>query len=215
MADLPAGPAYRIVTKRMVIRCWHPADAMLLKEALDASLDHLRPWMPWAHEEPEDIEKKINKLRTFRGRFDLGESFVYAVFNRDETQVLGGTGLHTRIGEGALEIGYWIRASHINKGLATESSASLTKVAFEVHKVDRVEIHCDLQNLRSAAVPRKLGFSHEATLRKRAPHPGENLRDVMIWTLFASDYPSSPSASAEIEAFDVIGRKILPVSSKQ
>jgi RimJ/RimL family protein N-acetyltransferase len=41
-----ADPPYRIETERMVLRCWDPADAGLLKEAIDASLDHLRPWMP-------------------------------------------------------------------------------------------------------------------------------------------------------------------------
>jgi hypothetical protein len=31
----------------------------------------------------------------------------------------------------------------------------------------------------------------------------------MIWTLFAEDYPHSPAASAELEAFDAAGRKII------
>ena len=35
------------------MRCWEPRDAPLLKEAVDSSLDHLRPWMPWAHDEPQ------------------------------------------------------------------------------------------------------------------------------------------------------------------
>lgn len=41
-----SAPAYRIVTPRLVIRCWNPPDAPLLKAAIDASLDHLRAWMP-------------------------------------------------------------------------------------------------------------------------------------------------------------------------
>lgn len=57
------GPAYRIHTARLVIRCWNPADAPLLKAAVDASLDHLRPWMPWAENEPQELDKKIDGLR--------------------------------------------------------------------------------------------------------------------------------------------------------
>src|SRR5262249_24384090 len=41
-------PPYRIVTERLVLRCWEPSDAAALKEAVDASIDHLLPWMPWA-----------------------------------------------------------------------------------------------------------------------------------------------------------------------
>jgi RimJ/RimL family protein N-acetyltransferase len=181
----------------------------MLKEAVDASLDHLRPWMPWAMEEPTDLQTKIGLLRRFRGNFDLGKDFIYAIFSRDESQVLGGTGLHTRQGGEAREIGYWIRYEHTNKGLATETAAALTRVAFEVSEVDRVEIHCDPENIRSAAVPRKLGFELEATLKRRTHTPDGTPRDSMIWTLFAADYPSNPTAAAELEAFDAIGRRIL------
>ena len=204
-----SGPAYRIHTRRLVLRCWEPADALLLKAAIDASLDHLRPWMPWAQHEPEELEAKIERLRRYRGNFDLDQDFVYGVFDRDETQVLGSSGLHTRVGKGAREIGYWIHADHVNQGLATETSAALTRVAFEVDVVGRVEIHCDPANKRSAAVPRKLGFMHEATLRKRKATGNGEPRDDMVWTLLVDEYPGSPASRAEMEAFDVLGRRIL------
>lgn len=211
MTAIPlSGPAYRIVASRTVIRCWQPADAVLLKEAVDASIEHLLPWMPWANDEPTDLTAKIARLRTFRGKFDLGQDFVYGIFDREETRVLGGTGLHTRLGAGAREIGYWIRADAINRGLATEVSAALTKVAFEVDHVRRVEIHCAPNNVRSAAVPAKLGYRHEATLRERVDRGGETPGDVMIWSIFADQYPASPAAAAEIVAFDAAGRQILP-----
>jgi RimJ/RimL family protein N-acetyltransferase len=203
-----AGPAYRIHTRRLVLRCWHPQDAPLLKAAIDTSLEHLRPWMVWAQYEPTDLHRKIEHLRRSRGAFDLGEDFPYGIFNREETRVLGSTGLHTRVGAGAREIGYWIHQDYINQGLATEATAALTKVAFAIDQVTRIEIHCDPNNVRSSAVPRKLGFCHEATLRQRIRTPDGQPRDTMIWTLLANEYPTSPAAAAEIEAFDVIGRSL-------
>jgi RimJ/RimL family protein N-acetyltransferase len=202
-------PAYRIHTQRLVVRCWNPGDAPLLSTAIAQSLEHLKAWMPWAHEEPKDLQQRMNWLRQARGKFDLGQDFTYGIFNLDETQVLGGTGLHTGIGKDALEIGYWIHVHHINQGLATEAAAALTKVAFTVNQVARVEIHCNPTNLRSAAVPRKLGFAHEAILRQRVENHEGRKRDSMIWSLFAEDYPSSKAAAAIIEAFDAMGQKIL------
>jgi len=202
-------PAYRVCTQRLVLRCWNPADAPLLKEAIDASLDHLRPWMPWANQEPTDLTVKMETLRHFRGNFDLGRDFVYGVFDPTETRVLGGTGLHTRVGPGALEIGYWIHAQHIKQGLATELSAALTRVAFEIHKVRRVEIHCDAANLRSAAVPRKLGYTLEATLRERIEGSDGQWHDSMIWTLLRDGYRNSPAATADLRAYDALGRRLL------
>jgi RimJ/RimL family protein N-acetyltransferase len=120
------GPPQRIETERLVIRCWDVADAALLKDAVDSSLDHLRLRMPWARNEPEDLNRKIERLRKWRADFDAGRDFFYGIFSRDETRVLGGSGLHTRRGPGILELGYWIRADSINQGLATETAAALS-----------------------------------------------------------------------------------------
>lgn len=203
------GPAYRIETRRLVLRCWSPVDALLLKQAIDENLDHLRPWMPWAAYEPQDVAVKIERIREWRGKFDLGQDFVYGVFDLEESRVLGGTGLHTRVGNDAREIGYWIHQDFINQGLATELSAALTRVAFDIDGVNRVEIHCDPDNARSAAVPRKLGYAHEATLRHRLQLNDGSYRDVMVWSLLRSDYPDTPAARAEIRAFDAANRLIL------
>ncbi|MBX3002270.1 MAG: GNAT family N-acetyltransferase [Caldilineaceae bacterium] len=201
-------PPYRIETTRTVIRCWNPTDAALVKDAIDNSLDHLREWMPWAMNEPVTLEAQAQKLRRFRSLFDQDKDYIYAIFNQDESLVLGGTGLHTRVGKGAFEIGYWIRASHINQGFATEISAALTRAAFELCSVARMEIHCDPHNVRSAAVPRKLGYTHEATLRQRTVTPTGDPRDTMIWALFADEFPPSPAASAQIRAYDLSGQEI-------
>ncbi|MBM3225997.1 MAG: GNAT family N-acetyltransferase [Candidatus Tectomicrobia bacterium] len=202
------GPAYRIHTSRLVLRCWEPSDAALLLAALTANLAHLRPWLPWAQHEPEPLDSKIDRLRQYRGAFDLGQDFIYGLFNPAETQVLGSSGLHTRVGAEAREIGYWVHQDVLNQGLATEAAAALTQVAFTIDQVARVEIHCDPANVRSLAVPRKLGFCHEATLRQRAQTSDGRPRDTMIWTLLAHEYPASPAASAVLEAFDVIGRPL-------
>lgn len=202
------GPAYRILTPRLLIRCWQPQDAARLKEAVDSSVEHLRRWLPWAANEPEPLERKLERIRRWRGDFDLNLDFIYGVFDLAEARVLGGTGLHNRVGPDAREIGYWVRADSTGKGIATEFSAALTRVAFEVDKVARVEIHVVVGNGASAAVPRKLSYIHEATLRR--PHPGGGaLYDTMVWTMFAEKYPGSPAASQPVEAYGFGGERLL------
>ena len=50
------GPAYRIHTRRLVLRYRNPEDAPALVAAIEANLEHLLPWMPWAKEKPLDLE---------------------------------------------------------------------------------------------------------------------------------------------------------------
>lgn len=202
------GPAYRIETERLVVRCWAPEDAPALQQALGENLEHLRPWMPWIDQEPELLDAKIERLRGFRGRFDLGQDFTYGIFDLDETRVLGGSGLHTRVGPGALEIGYWIHKDHINRGYATELVAAVTRIGFAVHDIDRLEIRVDPANLASAAVPRKLGYRHEVTRRRILPVRNDERRDLMIWTLLRDELAASPvlARTAGIRAFDAVGR---------
>jgi RimJ/RimL family protein N-acetyltransferase len=206
---LPTGPAYRIETARLVIRCWKPRDAPFLNAALRASWEHLGPWMPWARSERPTVANTASLLRRWRGEFDLDQDYVYAIFNRDETLALGSSGLHTRSGPGTREMGYWIHADHINRGYATEVAEALTKVAFEIDAVRLVEIRCLTNNVRSAAVPRKLGYTHEATLTQRIPTGDESFGDTMIWTMHADAYPDSRAARIELCAFDAMGQKLL------
>jgi RimJ/RimL family protein N-acetyltransferase len=203
-----SNPAYRIETKRLVVRCYNPSDASMLAESVTESLEHLRAWMPWVYNEPEPIEEKIQRLKIFRGNFDLGQNFTYGIFNPEGTKLLGGTGLHSRLGESELEIGYWIHKDYVNRGLVTESTAALIKVAFELIHIHRLEIHCDPGNSASAAVPRKLGFTHEGTLRAKTRFL-DGWSDSMIWGLLEAEYPDSPSAKAEIKAFDANGQQVL------
>jgi RimJ/RimL family protein N-acetyltransferase len=203
-----SNPAYRIETKRLVVRCYNPSDAPLLAQSVTESLEHLRPWMPWVYNEPEPMEEKVQRLKRFRGMFDLGQDYVYGIFNPENTKLIGGTGLHTRLGESELEIGYWIHKDYINQGLVTESTAALIKVAFELMLIHRIEIHCDPENFASAAIPRKLGFTHEGTLRAKTRFL-DDWSDSMIWGLLEADYPASPSSKAEINVFDANGQPVL------
>ena len=203
------GPAYRIESERLVIRCYNPKDALLLQKSIQESVEHLRPWLPWVKTEPEELKVKIERLRMFRAKFDLSENYIYGVFDPNETELIGGTGLHPRVGSNAFEIGYWVNVNHINKGYATEFSAALTKVAFEIENVNRMEIHCDPGNNSSAAIPKKLGYVYEATLRGRTETIEGEPSDSMIWSILREEYLKSPAAKANIIAYDAMGNLII------
>src|SRR5262249_44988740 len=201
------GPAYRIETPRLLLRCWDPRDARALSEAIQANHAHIGKWLPWVREEPNGVAEKLEWIRKKRGMFDLGQDFAYAVFDRGETNLLGGLGLTFRLGPEAREIGYWLRLDECGHGYITEGAAALTRVAFEIDKVQRAEIHCEPTNTKSSAVAARLNFRLDGTLRKRFQDP-QGAKDRQIWSLFADEYPGSPASSAEMRAFNAAGEAI-------
>ena len=207
---------YRIeVEAGPVIRCWDPRDAPLLKDAIDSSLEHLRRWMPWAYDEPQGLDEKAALLRHFRGRFDLAQDFVFGIFSSDESEVLGGTGLHTRVGEGAFEIGYWVRADRLGRGIATTAAAALTRVGIALGGADRVEIHVDPENDVSCRIPRRLGYQEEGILRRRLPgSPGSPRRDAVVFSLLAEDLAASPAVLVPLIAFDCRGLRVAELEAR-
>ena len=58
--------------------------------------------------------------------------------------------------------------------------AALTPVALELSATRRVEIHCDVANTASAAIPRKLGYRLDRVEAHEREAPGERGRR-MIW----------------------------------
>ena len=196
---------YRIETDRLVLRCWNPQDAPRLREAIDGSDSHLRPWMPWMDHEPRSIGEVAKTLQRFRSDFDRGRDFVYAILDRTEENVLGSSALHPRVRSGGMEIGYWIRSSDIRRGLASEAAGALVRIGFEHLGLDRIEIHVEPSNLASIGVPRRLGFTREAVLRRRLEMPGGRRGDAEIWTLFSSEHHERPAAEIPMRAFDAAG----------
>jgi RimJ/RimL family protein N-acetyltransferase len=204
-------PPYRIETERLVIRCYEPEDAPLLKAAVDSSIEHLLPWMPWARFEPQSVEDKVELCRMFRGQFDLDQNYIYGIFSVDETEQLGGSGFHKRANEGSLEIGYWVAAAAIGRGIATEVAAVQTRAGFELAGLDRIDIQVDPANERSLAIPRRLGFTEEGTLRRRLEaHEKGPRRDSVVFTMLREELAGSPCLQYAYTAYDAVGSPLEP-----
>ena len=92
-----------------------------------------------------------------------------------------GTGLHDRLGGGGLEIGYWLAPAATGRGLMTRIAGHLTDLALAFDGIERVEIHCDAANSKSAAIPERLGYRLDRIIDSDRPQaPGDTGRD-MIW----------------------------------
>jgi RimJ/RimL family protein N-acetyltransferase len=169
---LEAGP---IVLRRQAV-----ADAPAVTAAVRDSLEHLRPWMPWASPEAATLGAQVRRLRELTGQWKRGTDFSYSMLAPEDDAVRGVIGLHRRIGPGAIEIGYWVHVAYGGQGYASAAARAMTAAAEALPDVERVEIHTDQANVRSAAIPPKLGYRLDRVDVRIPQAPGETGR-LQIW----------------------------------
>ena len=170
-------------TERLIIRAPKPGDGQAVNAAVIESLEHLKPWMPWAQTTPTPAESE-ELVRRGAVRWQLREDLWMLLFRKSDGLYIGGSGLH-RIDWSvpSFEIGYWVRQRLEGQGYVSEAVQAITHFAFSVLSAERVGIRCDARNARSAAVARRAGYVLEGTLRHNSRTPDGTLRDTLLFSM--------------------------------
>jgi RimJ/RimL family protein N-acetyltransferase len=197
----PASPPERVAAGPLVLRRLHADDAGAIAVAVGANLEHLRPWMPWATPEAADLRSQLVRVAEADELWESGTAFVYVMIaarspgpdvlgtvKDPDGEFVGTIGLHRRLADDAVEIGYWTVAARTRRGYATAAARALTQVALALPGTRQVEIHCDEANTASAGVPRKLGYRLDRVDKHEKEAPGERGRR-MIWVWDRAEGP--------------------------
>jgi RimJ/RimL family protein N-acetyltransferase len=185
-------PPDRIDVDGLAIRRWGADDIAMRLGAITASGDHLRRWLPWASE-PQLREDQEAYQRQSEREWESGEAFSYGIFSAEGDLLLGGVGLHARVGMGALEIGYWAHVDHTGRRIVSRAVAAVTEAALNVDGVQHVEIHCDESNTASAAIPRRLGYQLART-ESRTPRTPSETGHWIIWIMTRAQFDAQARA---------------------
>lgn len=175
-------------TERLLIRSAHPGDGMMLYEAVSESIQHLKPWMPWAHQQvTPEIEEGI--VRRMHADFLKREDLPLFILRKEDNAFIGGSGLHRfDWNVPRFEIGYWVRANQQGKGYITEAVWGITNFAFDILFAERIEIHTDDRNERSWRVAERLRFPLEGIHRRDARDSQNQLRDTRVYALIRDEW---------------------------
>lgn len=132
--------------------------------AVDSQRSYLRQWLPWVdgYQSVEDAKKYIresmahNSTGTRLITFVLaGEQLAGSVsvvnFNKDNK---------------SCEIGYWLHHELQGQGIMTKACACLINHLFKAKDLNRIEMKIASGNVKSQAIPLRLNFQREGTLRQ-------------------------------------------------
>ncbi len=169
-----------------------PLDLVSDVEPLFKALDHDSVW---AHVfgRPGDPQAFVEvwRKRMADGFFPWVLRLLRPVGGRPAGDVVGTSSyLEVRAAHSGLEVGgtqytpdVW--ASAVNP----EAKLLLFGHAFEVLGAARVQLKCDARNVRSQQAIARLGARHEGTLRKHAVRQDGTLRDSVVFSVLAEEWP--------------------------
>ena len=124
---------------------------------------YLREWLPWV-DNSRSIEDVKIFIESVKNQMVLKTGFQMGIWY--EGLLVGMIGFH-KIDwvNKSTSIGYWLGQNHMGKGIMTKSTKTLVNHAFINLNLNRVEIRCAENNIKSRAIPERLGFTIEGLAR--------------------------------------------------
>ncbi len=173
------------IDKGLVLRLLEPRHAQTLFELVGQNRKHLGYWFPWV-EETKTVADSEAFIRLQLEKFIKDNGFQLGIWLDGE--LAGVTGLNYILQEfRCTEIGYWLGAEFEGRGVMTKACRYLCGYLFEELNLNRVEIRCAETNVKSRAIPERLGFTQEGKLRQMG-YTREGLVDYLVYGLLADEW---------------------------
>jgi len=153
--------AHRI-SDNITLRLLQAHHAKVLFDLVDFNRDHLRAWMPW-------LDKTLSEKDTagfisgMLSSFASTGAFTCGIWHNEHLSgVVGYNRIDTENKIGY--IGYWLSKDAEGKGIMTDCCRALIKHGFDEYGLNRIVITVATTNVKSQAIPDRLGFSKEGVL---------------------------------------------------
>ncbi|WP_308208438.1 GNAT family N-acetyltransferase [Paractinoplanes aksuensis] len=172
---------------------WQAEEFLAHMERARATVD---PWIPWASRST-DLESARKTLQRYADLQAGGEGRILGVWLED-VLVGGVMAFNLDPHSGVVEVGCWLEPAGTGRGLITRAAERLIDWLITERGVHRVEWHCRPDNVASSNVARRLGMTHEGTLRANFPWQGVR-HDSEIWAVLAPEWSGrkDPDAAGE------------------
>jgi ribosomal-protein-serine acetyltransferase len=159
---------------------------------VEANYQRLAPWFPDAFQEPPVLEETRANLE------EAGQGWIegsllplsIALKEGDGWRLAGWAQLEIDAAARSGEVGYWLDADFVGRGLVTRTVTAILDHAFGPLGLERIGLTATADNVRSRSVAERLGFTLEGIRREAAAFP-TGRRDVAFYGLLAREWGSS------------------------
>jgi len=174
----------RKIDKSLTLSLLSMHHAQSLFELTDSNREFLRPWFPWT--EFTTQEKDTEKFIDDQDKLYRDKKAVQVVLEY-ETNIIGMVDYHEiDLSNEVGRIGYWLGEEFNGKGFMTSAVKEMVSMGFDDFALNRIEIQCAIENVKSRAIPERLGFVQEGILRSAEKVHGRYL-DHAVYGLLKNE----------------------------
>lgn len=158
--------------------------AAAMSSLINENRTHLRQWLPWV-----DITRGVPDSRLWidaaLNKFAQGRELHAGIWV--EHSLAGVIGCRFAGQNNSSTIGYWLGQEYQGRGLMHSACRALIGYSFTELALNKVEIRCAEKNLRSRAIPERLGFKQEGRIRD-AEWLYDHYVDHIVYGLLAREW---------------------------
>lgn len=146
------------------LRPLQPEDAPHLFALTDQNRAYLRQWLPWLNHVQQELDS-LKFIQEAQENAAARKEYQFGIWQGD--RLIGMIGTHAvNWANRSTSMGYWLDAAAQGQGIMTRACEALISHVFEGMGLNRIEIRCATGNTGSCAIPRRLGFRLEGTVRQ-------------------------------------------------
>lgn len=177
-------------TPRLIIRPPQAGDGKGINEAKLDGYEDCIAWLSWPKKKPT-VQEDEQESQNLAKAWDDGTELRFMCIEKQSGKVLGRFAFPAVLNKPYIPmvaISYFLRKSAQGKGYATEMTNALIRYAFDVLRVRKFEIHCEVENIKSQGIPQRLNLPLERTEIGVWPSARTGkLENVYVYSCFNTD----------------------------
>lgn len=156
-------------------------------ELIDQQRSYLSEWLPWV-DEVQSIEDCLHNIFYCQNQWAARQSWNGIILEKGI--MVGRIGFHALDSRNKItSLGYWLSSESQGKGIMRMCVKALVDTVLLDQDYNRVEIRAAVKNLKSQAIPEKLGFKLEGIL-KEAEWLNDRFVDLHLYAMTKGEWES-------------------------
>jgi len=167
------------------LRTLQEQEADVFYRLIERNRAYLREWLPWL-DSTVSVDDERLFIRLAQTQYMENRAMTCGIWYGG--QAAGTISYHpVDWVNRKVEIGYWLGAEFQGRGLVTKACQAMIEYAFSRLMLNKVEIRCAVGNVKSCAIPQRLGFRQEGVIRQ-GEWLYDHFVDLKLYGLLASEW---------------------------